>query len=125
MNEIHDDMLDFFSAFDDKTIIEILFAHHPRKERNEALYEQIECCFRSCAEKIFALIPNRFERIKAITALQDAMFWSIAAIDRSHAIANYVQKCRMRRELAEIYRKKAMECLQANERSAENDTDAE
>lgn len=102
MFDYDDNIKNLFDTVDDKTVVNIIFSHFPRKEGNLERYEELECCFRNCAKRVFDLLPNRIERVRVLFKLQEAMFWSMALLDREHSINNYLQGKKMKRELADF-----------------------
>lgn len=62
--------------------LDVLFEHHPPTEEQARLYPQVRSAFKQCAFDILRLAPHSNERNVAMRALQEAMFWTNAAIAR-------------------------------------------
>lgn len=101
-----DDHRDYFDLLDDSEVLDIFFKKRRRKTGNKELIEKIHVAVGECAQEVYKNLPNRIERTRAMTKLQETLFWAVAAIERDHAYRNFLQKKRLLREKARLIKKK-------------------
>jgi len=69
----------------DQDELKLRFTYHPPKEGQPARYELIRFMALGLARSIVASTPESREQSLAITALEEAVMWSNAAIARREA----------------------------------------
>lgn len=66
---------------DHLTEVTVRFAYHPPKtEERAATHDNVREAFREFADQLDALLPECREKALALTALQESMMWTNAAV---------------------------------------------
>lgn len=65
--------------------VEVRFSNHPLTEQNQLKVARLRAQIKESAHELLTLVPRCIERQKALTSLDQALMWAVAAIARQRA----------------------------------------